>query len=276
MPLERFRGDAEARQRALDQVEGAHPASAVLFRDLIDDPDAVRERFTDFLAAYWDACLAADWPSLEAHLHAEITRRFQALSRLGPAGMLADLSDHITAVSHSDAADAISAAADGSVTIRPPGARGVADALDVTLSEGDRVLLVPSHFMWPELAVAVHRDRSPGGETTTVVLAYALAGMARQGRAPVPAEDLLSLLRAAADTTRLQILELLARRSRSTRELAGLIGLTEAAVSKHLKVLQKSGWIAPERQSYYVYYRLVPGARDRIVSGLDHALGLQI
>lgn len=97
--------------------------------------------------------------------------------------------------------------------------------------------------------------------------------MARQGRAPIPAEDLLSLLRAAADTTRLQILELLARRSRSTRELAGLIGLTEAAVSKHLKVLQKSGWIVPERHSYYVYYRLESGARDRIVSGLDQTLG---
>lgn len=261
MPLERFREDCDAQQRALDQIEGAHPASAAVFKDLIAEPEAVRDRFADFLAAYWDACLAADWPSLEAHLHAEIARRFQALARLGPAAMLAGLSDHITAP---DSAG---------VTIRPPGARGVADPLDVALADDDRVLLLPSHFMWPELSVAVHRDRGPDGETTTVVLAYALAAMARQGRAPVPAEDLLSLLRAAADTTRLQILELLARRSRSTREVAGLIGLTEAAVSKHLKVLQKSGWIVPERHSYYVYYRLEPGARDRIVSGLDQALG---
>ncbi|MEY9935224.1 DNA-binding transcriptional ArsR family regulator [Catenulispora sp. GP43] len=262
MPFERFRGDTEARQRAADQIEQVHPASADVIRELISDPDGLRERFADFLAAYWDACLAADWPGLETHLHAEIERRFQTLSRLGPATMLAGFSEHITA------------ADDGSVTIRPPGARGVADPLNVTLSGGDRVLLVPSHFMWPELAVAVHRDRARDrSETTTVVLAYALAGMARQGRAPVPAEDLLALLRGAGDTTRLQILELLARRSRSTRELAGLIGLTEAAVSKHLKVLHKSGWIAPERHSYYVYYRLEPDARDRVVSGLDRALG---
>jgi DNA-binding transcriptional ArsR family regulator len=263
MPWERFRGDAEARERALGQVESAHAASAVVLRELMADPDGVRERFADFLAAYCDACLAADWPGLEAHLHSEIARRFQALSRLGPTAMLADLSDHITA-------------ADGSVTIRPPGTRGTADPLDVTLADGDRVLLAPSHFMWPELAVAVHRDRDrdhDSGETTTVVISYALAGMAHQGRAPAPAEDLLSLLRAAGDTTRLQILELLARRPRSTRELAGLIGLTEAAVSKHLKVLHKSGWIAAERQSYYVYYRLEPGARDRVVSGLDRVLG---
>ncbi|MEY9863430.1 DNA-binding transcriptional ArsR family regulator [Catenulispora sp. GAS73] len=270
VPWERFCGDAEARERALGQVEGAHAASAAVLRELMADPEGVRERFADFLAAYWDACLAADWPSLEAHLHDEIARRFQTLSRLGPAAMLADLSDHIT--------DHITTAADGSVTIRPPGARGTADPLDVTLAANDRVLLVPSHFMWPELAVAVHRDRDRDrdrdhGETTTVVLSYALAGMARQGRAPVPAEDLLGLLRAAGDATRLQILELLARRSRSTRELAGLIGLTEAAVSKHLKVLHKSGWIVPERHSYYVYYRLEPGARDRVSSGLDRLLG---
>jgi DNA-binding transcriptional ArsR family regulator len=261
MPLAVFRGDGEAQRRALEQVESAHAESAHVLRELIADPEGVRERFADFLAAYWDACLAADWPGLETHLHAEIARRFQALSRLGPATMLADISDHITA------------ADDSSVTIRPPGARGTADPLDVTLAERDRVLLVPSHFMWPELAVAVHRDRDPDGETTTVVLAYALAGMARQGRAPEPAEDLLGLLRAAGDATRLQILELLARRSRSTRELAGLIGLTEAAVSKHLKVLHKSGWIIPERHSYYVYYRLEPDAQNRVLSGLDRMLG---
>lgn len=262
VPWERFCGDAQARERALGQVESAHAASAAVLRELIADPEGVREHFADFLGAYWDACLAADWPSLEAHLHDEIARRFQTLSRLGPAAMLAAMTDHITT------------AADGSVTIRPPGARGTADPLDVALAYTDRVLLVPSHFMWPELAVAVHRDRDRDrGETTTVVLSYALAGMARQGRAPVPAEDLLGLLRAVGDATRLQILELLARRSRSTRELAGLIGLTEAGVSKHLKVLHKSGWIAPERHSYYVYYRLEPGARDRVCSGLDRLLG---
>jgi len=39
--------------------------------------------------------------------------------------------------------------------------------------------------------------------------------------------------------------------------IAGLIGLTEAAISKHLKILQDAGWILPERHSSYVYYRLM-------------------
>lgn len=322
IPWERFRGDAEARKRALSQVEDTHAPSAAVLRELITYPNGVRERFADFLAAYWDACLAADWPSMEAHLHSEIAGRFQTLARLGPAAMLAGLSDHITATvnagvtatvnaadqdraggghllghhigsgervllgDHAGAAKAIGPREDISlttVTIRPPGARATADSLDVALSGGDRVLLVPSHFMWPELAVTVHHDHDHDrardaidrehGETTTVVLSYALADLARKGRAPVPAEDLLGLLRAAGDTTRLQILELLARRPRSTRELAGLVGLTEAAVSEHLKVLHKAGWIAPERHSYYVYYRLEPEARGRVDAGLDRLLG---
>jgi DNA-binding transcriptional ArsR family regulator len=79
----------------------------------------------------------------------------------------------------------------------------------------------------------------------------------------------LRLLRAAGDPTRLQILQLLAPRPRSTREVAGLIGLTEAAISKHLKLLLDAGWVETERRSYYVYYRLVPDAAGRLARALD-------
>ncbi|HCT79338.1 MAG TPA: hypothetical protein DGT23_22810 [Micromonosporaceae bacterium] len=70
-----------------------------------------------------------------------------------------------------------------------------------------------------------------------------------RGRAPVPPNDLLKLLRSLADPTRLQILQLLARRSWSTREMAGLIGLTEAAISKHLKQLRDARLVRLARES---------------------------
>jgi DNA-binding transcriptional ArsR family regulator len=132
---------------------------------------------------------------------------------------------------------------------------------------------VPSHFVWPELTAVAQQDRRDGQERPTVLLVYALAEMQREGRAPVPPEYLLKLLRSAGDPTRLQVLQLLARHPRSTRELAGLIGLTEAAISKHLKLLQDAGWVTPERRSYYVYYRLVRASLADLSQALEHMLG---
>jgi DNA-binding transcriptional ArsR family regulator len=153
----------------------------------------------------------------------------------------------------------------GDLIIRPPGLND-SDPLDIA---PEQLVLVPSHFVWPELTAIAQRD--PG--RSTVLIVYAVAEMQRQGRAPVPPEDLLRLLRSAGDPTRLQILRLLAQRPRSTRELAGLIGLTEAAISKQLKALQEAGWVAPERQSYYVYYRLVRESLADLSRGLEQFLG---
>ena len=49
------------------------------------------------------------------------------------------------------------------------------------------------------------------------------------------------MFRALADETRLQVLRLIAERPRSTQELAPLVGLSEAALSKHLRFLAEVG-----------------------------------
>ena len=49
--------------------------------------------------------------------------------------------------------------------------------------------------------------------------------------------------------------------------------LTEAAISKHLKLLQDAGWVTPERRSYYVYYRLVRESLTDLSHGLEQMLG---
>ena len=109
-------------------------------------------------------------------------------------------------------------------------------------------------------------------EQLAVLIVYSLAEMQEEGQAPLPPEQLLKLLRSAGDPTRLQVLQLLAQRPRSTRELAGLIGLSEAAISKHLKLLQEAGWVAPERRSYYVIYRLLRESLASLSRGLEQTL----
>lgn len=157
--------------------------------------------------------------------------------------------------------------------IQPPHARQNGAELTIELTERDQILLVPSYFVWPELSAVHHKDRTPGGEQQSLLITYAVGDMQQQGTAPVTPGQLLKLLRSAGDTTRLQILKLLAQRPRSTRELAGLIGLTEAAISKHLKLLQDAGWVSTQRQSYYVYYRLVRESRNDLVNGFEQLLG---
>ena len=50
----------------------------------------------------------------------------------------------------------------------------------------------------------------------------------------------------------------MAGRPRSTRELAILLELSEAAGSKHLRRLAEAQLVRGERQGYYVLYRLLP------------------
>jgi DNA-binding transcriptional ArsR family regulator len=141
------------------------------------------------------------------------------------------------------------------VLIRRPGSRGDAGEIDLALTTGTRSCWCLPTFAWPELIAVMQKDLPNGREQRTILILYALSEMQQAGRAPVPPEELLKLVRSADDPTRLQILQLLARRSRFTREIAGLIGLTEAAISKHLKLLQDAGWVMPERQSYYALVR---------------------
>ena len=76
------------------------------------------------------------------------------------------------------------------------------------------------------------------------------------------------MLRALSDQTRLQILKLIVTKARSTRELSEIIGISDAAISKHLKLLQRNGWVTTQRASFYVLYQANP---ERLVD-LRYAL----
>jgi DNA-binding transcriptional ArsR family regulator len=84
----------------------------------------------------------------------------------------------------------------------------------------------------------------------------------------VPA--MASTFKALGDLTRLQIIYLLSTDTSGTlgvSELAARLGISQPAVSQHLKTLKAEGIVESRRDGFYVYYTV---NRERIVEFRDH------
>ena len=55
---------------------------------------------------------------------------------------------------------------------------------------------------------------------------------------------------------RIEIIELLKKEPMSVNALAEALGVTQSAVSQHLRVLKGTGLVKDERQGYWIYYSL--------------------
>ncbi len=75
-------------------------------------------------------------------------------------------------------------------------------------------------------------------------------------------EKTVSMLKALADETRWKILQLLLQNNYCVRALAKRLGMTEAAISQHLKVLREAGFLEGERCGHFMHYHV---RRDRLL-----------
>ena len=91
---------------------------------------------------------------------------------------------------------------------------------------------------------------------------YPASFVVEDARPRLPSADLVEVLRALGNDTRLRALRLIAERPRSTQELARLIGIGEAGLSKHLRQLSAAGLVTTRREGYYVLYAV---SRERIL-----------
>jgi DNA-binding transcriptional ArsR family regulator len=55
---------------------------------------------------------------------------------------------------------------------------------------------------------------------------------------------------------RIEIIEHLKKNAMNVNALAAALGITQSAVSQHLRVLKAAGLVKDERQGYWVYYSL--------------------
>lgn len=67
-------------------------------------------------------------------------------------------------------------------------------------------------------------------------------------------KDLERTLKAIGDGTRLKILKEISKNGKSTQELSSILNISEAAVSKALKLLQQAELVTKERRGNYIIY----------------------
>jgi DNA-binding transcriptional ArsR family regulator len=208
---------------------GGDPGLAAL---IFDAPRELAERFAALLASYWEVAFEEEWRALEPGLAETVAEAGRRIAGDGVYGYLTGLSPQL---------------------LIDPGQREIRRDLphEHTVEVGPRseLVLVPSVFVWPH--VRLNCD-PPWPPAIVYPAPFALAG----GRARLPSEDVVHVLRALADETRLRALKLIAAGERSTQELAPLIGISEAGLSKHLRLLARAGLVRSRREGYYVLYSL--------------------
>src|SRR5271169_788686 len=68
-------------------------------------------------------------------------------------------------------------------------------------------------------------------------------------------DDLLAVLRAVAEPTRLRLVVLCARGELTVRELTQILGQSQPRVSRHLKLLCAAGLLERFKEGSWVFYR---------------------
>ncbi len=94
------------------------------------------------------------------------------------------------------------------------------------------------------------------------------------GLSTIDAAHLAGALAALADPVRLQVLSMIGNAAGGevcACDFVGPIGKSQPTISHHLKVLTEAGLIEGERRGRWIWYRVVPGRIDSLVSTLNSA-----
>jgi DNA-binding transcriptional ArsR family regulator len=123
-----------------------------------------------------------------------------------------------------------------------------------------RLTIYPSSFIAPHLLV--------GMEVPEIIVYLQVPLPDEKVEEAVP-EDLLTILSALSDRSRLQILKLLYQHAYCTQQLTDSTGLAKATISKHLKILEKAGLIKGQRHGYFVFYQANQKTLDQLKVDLN-------
>ena len=80
-------------------------------------------------------------------------------------------------------------------------------------------------------------------------------------------EKLTDIFKALSDSTRMRILQMLDKRSRSVNEIVDFFALTQPTISRHLKVLKEAGLVNVDRNGQKMIYTLNTDGLKEVASG---------
>jgi ArsR family transcriptional regulator, arsenate/arsenite/antimonite-responsive transcriptional repressor len=83
---------------------------------------------------------------------------------------------------------------------------------------------------------------------------------------------ILTGLKAIAEETRWRMIRLLLTQEWCGRALAQRLGISEAAVSQHLRILREAGLVEGEKRGYWVHYSVRKTALEEIVGEFQRIL----
>lgn len=186
---------------------------------------AVRKQLADVLEACCTFYFSREWDYLEPWMN-KAAAEFEELAAKGAEQALRTLHPRLVVEN-------------GVITAHK------AVSYNFPLDQLQAIYVYPSAFIYPHLLI----DWSPGA--IKLPLDVNVPGWVPDEEPP---RDLMLRLKVMSDPTRLKLIKLLWKEPHCTKQLAPALGISEAAVSKHLKLLTESGLAAPVRRGNYLFY----------------------
>lgn len=82
-------------------------------------------------------------------------------------------------------------------------------------------------------------------------------------------ENLVKVFKALSDETRLNILILVSKRNICQKGISKYLGISDSAVSQHIKVLKEAQIITGYKEGYYVLYHINEGVFNKCISFIN-------
>lgn len=88
--------------------------------------------------------------------------------------------------------------------------------------------------------------------------------------------DKVITLKAIADETRMELLIMLLNNNCCVKALARRLGLTQATISQHLKVLREVGLLTGEKRGYFTYYNVNRTVLQELAGEIEALAAIQL